>query len=108
MNNPEYNPENFGLEIIGSIEYSSGSYEFDTRIVWKDKEGKLYTARDSGCSCPIPFEGYNTLESLDTFDWDELKSEVAEELKSKYSHITPLEAKEFLKSVKDAMKPSKK
>jgi len=54
-----YNPEAFGLEVVAQIEYSSGSYEFDTRVIWRDKQGKLYTARDSGCSCPTPFEDYN-------------------------------------------------
>ena len=45
-----YSPEKFGLTQIASIDYSTGSYEFDDRIVWQDASGKLWTDRDSGCS----------------------------------------------------------
>jgi len=45
--------EKFGLETVGEVEFSSGAYEFDTTVVWRDKEtGSLYVASDSGCSCP--------------------------------------------------------
>lgn len=69
--NVYYNPNKSGLEIVGELEYSSGSYEFDTRVVWifvneESLEKRLLTARDSGCSCPIPFEDYSvsTLEDI--------------------------------------------
>ena len=68
-----------GLEIINSIEYSSGHYEFNTRVIWKHKEtGKLYTARDSGCSCPVPFDGYNTIEKLEEYSRDYIRKEAIE------------------------------
>jgi hypothetical protein len=102
-NNPQYNPEAFGMTVVAEIEYSSGNYEFDTRIVWKNAEGRLFTARDSGCSCPIPFDDFRTIESLDTFDWQALKNEVDEHLKGSYANITPLEAKEFLNTVEAAL-----
>lgn len=63
MSNVYYSPEDFDLEPVGDIEYSSGHYEFDTRVVWH-KGGQLYTARDSGCSCPVPFEDYTSIASL--------------------------------------------
>jgi hypothetical protein len=51
MNNIYYNPEKFGLEIVGEVDFSSGYYEFDLRVVWRKKGTKiLLTARDSGCS----------------------------------------------------------
>lgn len=62
-----YNPEKFNLEEVAQHDFSSGSYEFDYRVVWRDKTtGKLYTARDSGCSCPTPFESlrYKDLEDF--------------------------------------------
>jgi len=46
-----------------------------------------------------PFEEYRTLESLDTFNMDSLRAEVDEQLKLSYSHITPVQAKEFLNAV---------
>lgn len=58
MSNIYYDPEKFGLRTIGEVEFSSGSYEFDTTVVWQDVEtGALYVGDDSGCSCPCPFEG---------------------------------------------------
>ena len=55
--NVYYDPEKFGLTIIGEVEFSSGSYEFDMTLVWKAADGSVYVADDSGCSCPTPFEG---------------------------------------------------
>jgi hypothetical protein len=51
-----YNPDKFGLSIVGEVEFSSGIYEFDTSVVWCDESGQHYVADDSGCSCPEPFE----------------------------------------------------
>lgn len=50
-------PEKFGLTTIGEIDYSTGCYEFDLTVVWRDAPGQLYYGDDSGCSCPSPFEG---------------------------------------------------
>lgn len=66
-NNFYDSPEKSGLEIVAELEFGELSYSFDTRVVWRHKDtGTLYTARDSGCSCPAPFENYNTLADLDT------------------------------------------
>ncbi len=59
MSNIYDNPEHFGLSIFGDVEYSSGCWEFDTLVIWEDEQGGLWWARDSGCSCPIPFEHEN-------------------------------------------------
>lgn len=57
MSNIYSDPQKFGLAIVGEVEFSSGSYEFDTSVVWRDVEtGALYYADDSGCSCPSPFQ----------------------------------------------------
>jgi hypothetical protein len=61
-----YSPEKLGLSTVAEIDWSDGCYQFDLRVVWKhDASGVLYTARDSGCSCPSPFEDYNGIESLE-------------------------------------------
>lgn len=62
---PYYNPEHFGLELVGSIEWVGESYEFNMTAVWKESRGKYYIADDSGCSCPSPFEDYTKKEELD-------------------------------------------
>jgi hypothetical protein len=51
-----YDPDKFGLKVLGDIDWSSGLYEFDQTVVWQDEQGQMYYADDSGCSCPSPFE----------------------------------------------------
>ncbi len=52
-----YDPEKFGLEQVGEIDFSSGAYEFDLTVVWRRvSDDALVYAEDSGCSCPSPFE----------------------------------------------------
>lgn len=105
-----HQPEKFGLTPVAEIDYSSGQYEFDLRVVWRHSSGILLTARDSGCSCPSPFEDLSSLEATELFDYDEIEQEVAEHLLSKYSEITPLGAADFLNKCrianKDAVTPS--
>jgi hypothetical protein len=58
-------PEKFGLEIVGDISWDDEPYQFDFTVVWKDpKTGEMFYARDSGCSCPSPFEEYTSREKL--------------------------------------------
>ena len=102
MYNVYYNPEKFGLVIIATIDYSSGSYEFDTRVVWKDKQGNFFTARDSGCSCPTPFEDYS-LENIDRLNLDELQQEVSNETSGEYNEVSPEEAQSFMRNVREAV-----
>lgn len=101
-----YSPEKFGLTTVAEIEYSSGSYEFDTRVVWKDQQGKLFTDRDSGCSCPTPFEDSN-LTNIDPLNYDELSKEVSAESHNEYhSYLSPETGQEFLAKVREAMRQS--
>jgi hypothetical protein len=80
-----YDPREFGLEQVAQIDYSSGHYEYDYRVVWRHLEtGQLYTARDSGCSCPSPFEDYDALDKLETFSLSTIEDEVLDERKSDY------------------------
>jgi hypothetical protein len=66
-------PEKHGLELLGEVEWTEGSYEFDLTAVWKDKEsGRLFWASDSGCSCPSPFEDFTSRDQLFTGTADEL------------------------------------
>lgn len=105
MNYIYCHPEDFELEVVDEIDYSSGSYEFDTRIVWKHiKTGKHYTARDSGCSCPLPFEDYTTIEDLEEIGTiDSLKTEINKELNEDYKYITVKDGNEFLNNVKKSL-----
>lgn len=97
MANPYYQPEEFGLVPIAEIDYSDGFYQFDTRVVWRNTEsGEIYTARDSGCSCPIPFENFETLESLDKFNFETIRHEAMDE----HSERTPAEIMEFLEKLR--------
>ena len=80
-----YHPEKYDLEIVASIDYSGGHYEFDYRVVWRHiKSGKLYTARDSGCSCPMPFENYKKIEDLEEYSYNYVRNEALEESRQDY------------------------
>ncbi|WP_043654418.1 DUF7574 domain-containing protein [Nocardia thailandica] len=55
--NMYYAPEQYGLTIVGTLDFSDGFYCFDYTVVWQDSTThRLYMADDSGCSCPSPFE----------------------------------------------------
>lgn len=55
--NPYYNPEKLDLEMFTFNQPNMG-YEFNTLCFWATENGRIYTASDSGCSCPVPFEDY--------------------------------------------------
>ena len=100
MRNVYYDPQDYGLQEVAEISYTDGAYEFDLRVVWGHKEtGKLYTARDSGCSCPSPFEDYRSLEALD--DLGDGESVIAEAKKQKGYHPRSVEdTSYFIRSVR--------
>lgn len=98
--NVYYHPENCGLEVVAEIEYSDGSYQFDMRVVWRHLEtGVLYTQRDSGCSCPTPFESYNDLASLEVVNIESLMQEVASET----ANTTVMQRFDFIYKVRHAL-----
>lgn len=98
-------PENSGLEIVAEIEYSDRNYNFDTRVVWKHIEsGLVYTARSSGCSCPMPFEEFDTIDDLEVvIDVDIFRREF-DELGYQRKNVTFSEMQEFLEKVRAALK----
>lgn len=62
-------PSAYGVEVVAAANVG-GSYEFDMFVVLRATEGRkndagellfrkgqLFYATDSGCSCPIPFDG---------------------------------------------------
>lgn len=63
--NVYYNPQDFGLEIVGEFEFSEPNWSFDTLVVWKEKRGRYWIGTDSGCSCPSPFEDITDVNDLD-------------------------------------------
>lgn len=65
MSNIYYNPEAFGLEIVGEIEWDDEPYTFNMTVVWKERRGRYWIASDSGCSCPSPFEDFYDINQLD-------------------------------------------
>lgn len=54
--NPYYNPEKCGFVDSYYFDEPDLSYEYNTLCFWVTAEGHVYTAEDSGCSCPTPFE----------------------------------------------------
>lgn len=72
--NPYERPEDFGLEHLGTIEWSEVSYRFDMTAVWKDTEDPkvFYWADDAGCSCPAPFKDLKDKDDLKSGSWMKL------------------------------------
>lgn len=99
-----YQPEKLGLKPVAEIDYSSRSYEFDLRVVWlHELTQKLYTARDSGCSCPSPFEDYTCIDSLKEVNLVELETEAQEELRQSTPNVSMSDVSEFLDKVRHAV-----
>lgn len=61
-------PDKCGLTPVGEIDWSSGSYEFDLFVVYRDAEGRYWWADDGGCSCPSPFEDHRFPDDFDSGD----------------------------------------
>lgn len=65
-NDVYYQPETFGLQVVGEMEWSEPCYDFDMTVVWKDGDGVYYWASDAGCSCPSPFQNYTSISALES------------------------------------------
>lgn len=60
-----HSPAKLGLEVVAEVELSEPNYSFDIAMVWYHFErDAFYAARDTGCSCPSPFEDYTSLDVL--------------------------------------------
>ena len=55
--NPYYDTEKLELEML-TFDEPGLSYRFNTLCFWATKDGRVYSASDSGCSCPTPFEEF--------------------------------------------------
>jgi hypothetical protein len=55
--NPNYDSDKLEWETF-EVEYGEPCWSFNTLKFWKTKDGLIYSAHDSGCSCPTPFEDY--------------------------------------------------
>jgi hypothetical protein len=101
--NPDvyYQPEKFDLAPVGEVEMSEPDYSFDIVAVWRHTPtGDLYWARDSGCSCPSPFEDYTSLGDLTKLS-PEGYEEFVRETKSCYR---PAERAALLRKVRRALR----
>ena len=93
-----YSPEKEGLEPFAELHFSDEPYEFDFRVVWIDTAtGKLLTARDSGCSCPSPFEDFkkSDLAEIDSIGW------LQDEIRTEGRDVKPHEASDFISKIRE-------
>jgi hypothetical protein len=61
-----FDPEALGLVSVSKLDRTSYSYSFDYADVWyRPEDGFFYAATDSGCSCPSPYEGFQSLSDLE-------------------------------------------
>jgi len=69
--NPYYNPKACNLVLVDELNEPL-DYAFNILAVWQHPESKrVFYAKDSGCSCPIPFEMYH-FNSPDETNLDEI------------------------------------
>lgn len=60
-----YDDNALGLKKVGELDIREPDYSFDIFAVWRDPAtGVFYSASDSGCSCPSPFEDFQKREDL--------------------------------------------
>lgn len=91
-NSPDiyYQPDKFGIQTIGEVEWDDESYQFNITAVWQSKEDPelFYWASDSGCSCPSPFESFTSLEG-DSYDevFKGTKAEVIQHLLTELARV---------------------
>lgn len=57
-------PEKHGLTLVEAIDDPDACYSFGIFALWRHEDGRLFYAQDSGCSCPSPFETYDSLNDL--------------------------------------------
>jgi len=95
-------PEKFGLEVFAELEYSGMNYMFDTLVVWKDFEGNLFYAQDSGCSCPIPFETFDLSNITPLLNYRNFEIQVAS--KGFYDGGDKSDMHPFLKKIREYMR----
>ena len=86
----DYNPEDDGLKYLGSIDFETGSYEWDTITVYVHPENNQFYWEDgSGCSCNGPMEYITSLASFDTGSLGDfvklVQARVQDELLSTYN-----------------------
>ncbi len=85
MDNIRDNPERFGLEIVGEVEWTYESYDFDLTVVFRDKKtGDLFYGDDSGCSYPRPFSGMG-MDDLVSANRHEVLAHLAQRQAGEYS-----------------------
>lgn len=81
MSDIYYHPEKYDLTIVGELDETDLSYEFNMLVVWERKaDGALFYGEDSGCSCPSPFEsfGVSDLEPINRETLEQFRRRVQE------------------------------
>jgi len=81
MSNIYYEPQDFDLEILLSMD-ANICYEFNTHVLFKHKDGRLFYGADRGCSCPTPFEDFRGIQDLEL-----VTLETLEELESRIMQV---------------------
>ena len=72
-------PEQFGVTLIGEIDWYAGNgYEWNMTVVFRDAKGHLYWGDDAGCSCYPPFYKLESLEDFETGTMMDLSNHIAE------------------------------
>lgn len=88
-----YSPEDYDLTLVGSIDWNDEPYSFDLTVVWKDKDGNLYWASDSGCSCPSPFEDFSNKDDLNTGSLQEFVNHINDIFERRFPELQKISSR---------------
>ena len=100
-NNPYYKPALYKCRTVGKVDIACEMWTFDIIAVLQHEDGGYYIGTDNGCSCPTPFEYY---DSLDDFTGPLAAGVCAEEVVSLWCrNDSPVGAYEVCKLVKDIL-----
>lgn len=103
MANIYYDPQKFDLRIVGEVDWSDGSYQFDLFVVWqRESDGAFFWGRDSGCSCPSPFETMTGPKDLDVILSLDSVKEWLEATQAEESYDRSVEVAELLERLHGA------
>lgn len=108
MINYYYDPAQAGLEMLTFEDAAAHEdYGFNILAFWADRDGLVYSASDSGCSCPSPFEDYHSLQQLERVGSVEQAVSIFKAWNDSYGHkiVDSCEERKLIKWLENYMCP---
>ena len=98
MSSLYYDPASWGLEQIAQVGWED--YQWSITVVYKDDDGQLWLADDSGCSCYGPFQDIHNKSDLIHLTNIDVARGYADQYDSSYYTVTEDEKLTFLNDIR--------